>query len=344
METNGSPSWTKTEAGKHLQERLSDERTLASLDHLLERIGTLEQAVDRLATLMEQGPGLVSMAADTVDETYRQATARGVDLEQRLSNAAHLAEKLTAPETIERIEGMLAAADKLPGMVSMAADVVDETYRQAAEKGVDIEQRLGAALEIAEKLTAPETVEKVNALLALADQAPVMISMAADAMDEEIQHACARGVNIDKRLGTALRLTERITDPKMEERLNTLFDISDQMPGMVAMTVDILDEGYRKAVAQGLDLETLAAQGTFALKQMVELLTSEEFRALMSSGVLSPQTLNVLSQAGDALNESQQQEHKKVGLFGTLRALSDSDRKRALGFVMTFMKNFGKKL
>ena len=286
METNGSPSLKQTRAVRQLQERLNDEQTLHSLDHIVERIGTLEKAVDRLANLLEQGPG----------------------------------------------------------MVGMAADMADEAYRQSAAKGIDIEQRLGAALHLAEKLTAPETVEKINTLLAVADQVPVMISMTADAVDEEIRHACDRGVNIDKRVGTALRMAEKITDPKMEERFNQLLDLSDQMPGLTAMVIDILDEGYRKAVSQGLDLETLAQQGAFALKQMVALLGSEEFKALMSSGVLSPSTLNVVSQAGEALIESQQAEHKKVGLFGTMRALGDPDRKRAMGFVMTFMKNFGRKL
>lgn len=286
MKANGSITWDETEAGQNLQERLNNEKTLRALDHLLARIDTLETAVDRLATLMEQGPGMISMAADTVDETARRAADNGIYLEERLSNALHLAERLTAPET----------------------------------------------------------VEKINALLTLAEQAPGMISMMADAVDEEIRHACDRGVNIDKRLGTALRLAERITDPQMEERLNTLLDLSDQMPGMLAMTMDILDEGYRKAADAGLDLQTLFNQGAFALKQMVALLSSEEFKALMASGVLSPQTLNVVAQAGEALTESQQAEHKKAGLFATMRALSDPDRKRAMGFVLTFMKNFGKKL
>ena len=36
----------------------------------------------------------------------------------------------------------------------MAVDTVDEGYRSAAERGIDIEQRLGAALALAEKPTA----------------------------------------------------------------------------------------------------------------------------------------------------------------------------------------------
>ena len=286
MEGNGKTNWMETEAGHQLQERLNSERTLRALDHLLERIDTLEQAVDRLSVLMNQGPGLVSMATDMVDETVKKARSNGVDLDQRLSNAIHMAEKLTAPET----------------------------------------------------------VEKVDKLLETAEQVPMLLSIAADSVDEEIRKASDRGVSVDKRLGTALRMAEKITDPAMEGRLNQLIDISNQMPGLVAMTIDILDEGYRKAVREGLDLETLTKQGTFALKQLSTVLASTEFEALMSSGILSPSTLGVVAQAGEALTESQSETPKKVGLFGTMGALRDPDRKRALGFIMTFMKNFGKKL
>jgi len=132
-------------------------------------------------------------------------------------------------------------------------------------------------------------------------------------------------------------MAEKVTDPKMEQRLNQMIELSNQMPGLTAMTIDILDEGYRKAAAEGLDLGTLAQQGTFALKQMATLLASDEFQALMSSGILSPKTLTVVSQVGEALNESQDMEYDKIGLFGTMRALKDPDRKRAMGFIMTFI-------
>lgn len=286
METNGALAWTDTPAGKQLQERLNSEKTLRSLDHLLARIDTLENAVDRLSDLME----------------------------------------------------------KAPGMISIATDMADEAHKRAAANGIYLEKRLGAALQLAERLTAPETVEKINGLLDTLDKAPNMLSMAVDAVDEQARQACERGVNIDKRLGVALRMAETITDPQMEARFNQLVHLSNQAPGLIAMAIDVLDEGYRKAVQEGLDLETLVQQGVFALKQMTELLSSSEFRALMESGVLSPSTLKIVSQAGEALNASQKEEAAKVGLFGAMRALKDPDRKRAMGFLLSFMKNFGKNL
>ncbi|MCA9993928.1 MAG: hypothetical protein KDE29_23270, partial [Anaerolineales bacterium] len=67
-----------------LQQRLNDPQTAAALTRLLDRIDTLEQTVNTLARLLEQGPGLVSIAADSVDDAFRQATAAGVDVDARL--------------------------------------------------------------------------------------------------------------------------------------------------------------------------------------------------------------------------------------------------------------------
>ena len=86
MDSNGkNPDWSATPAGQHLQARLSDERTLEALDHILQRIDTLETAVARLADIMEQGPGFVAMAADMVDDQVREAKAKGIYVDERFT-------------------------------------------------------------------------------------------------------------------------------------------------------------------------------------------------------------------------------------------------------------------
>jgi hypothetical protein len=344
MDTNGTAHWVDTEAGQQLQARLTSEKTLKALDHLLARIDTLENAVERLTTVMEQGPGLVSMAADTVDETIRDAASKGIDIEQRLGNALHLAEKLTAPEMVQRVDNFIEMTEQLPGLTSMAVDVVDETVRQASQSGVDIEQRLGAALQIAEKLTAPAMVEKLNQVFELTDQLPGLSSMAVDIVDETYRQAAARGINIEDRAKALLHITERLTQPRQMEQLNALLDLSDQLPGLIAMGVDVFDDTYRSAAARGLDLETLSAQGVTVLKQLSTILGSDEFKSLLQSGLLSPSTVGVVAKAGDALVESRNMPTKKMGMFGLLGALNDSDRQRALGFLMNFAKQFGQQL
>lgn len=308
MSHNGI-SWAETEAGKQLQERLTNEKTLNVLNHLLDRIDTLENAVERLATTLEQAPGFVSMAADMVDEGYRKAAERGVDVEKRLGAALEIAEKLTAPQMIDNLNQLFVLAEQAPGLTSMVADMVDEGYRKAAENGIDVEQRLGAALEIAEKLTAPSMVANLNQLLVLAEQAPGLSSMVADMVDEGYRKAAERGVNIEQRIGLALEAAEKLTAPKMIDNLNQLLTLSEQAPGLIAMGMDTLDETYRRTAEEGIDLQAI---GVFA------------------------------GNAGKAVSKAINQPTEKMGIFGLMRALNDPDRQKALGFLMNLTKELGK--
>lgn len=253
--TNSSLNhWSDSEAGQQVMSRLSSEDTLRSIDHLLAKINTLEKAVDHLATIMQQGPGLIAMTGDMVDETYRQADANGVSIDQRLKNALHIAEKLTAPEMVDKLDNLMTFTNQLPGLMAMQADIVDEAYRKADARGVSIDQRLGNALEIAEKLTAPEMVEKLNGLM----------------------------------------------------------ELSNQLPGIAAMTIDMVDEGMKKAVANGFDPKVLA---------------------------------DTASAANTALTNAKAEAPAKVGgPFGLIRALRDPDRQRGLGFLLNFLKHFGKNI
>ena len=60
---------------------------------------------------MQTGPGMVAMVTDMADEAYREADASGISIDERLSNALQLAEKLTAPTMIKKLDGFLKFAD-----------------------------------------------------------------------------------------------------------------------------------------------------------------------------------------------------------------------------------------
>jgi hypothetical protein len=148
-----------------LQARLNEPQTVAALTRLLDRIESLEHTVNTLADLAEQGPGMAGMVGDMADEAVRRAAARGVDVEERLKVALELAEKLTAPEMVTKLDQLLEMADQAPLMAAMVADMADETVRRAAANGIDIEERLRSGLAVAEKLTAPEMTEAFKTLL-----------------------------------------------------------------------------------------------------------------------------------------------------------------------------------
>ena len=245
---------TDSEAGQQVQKRLSDEHTLAGIDRLLSRIDTLEKALANLTTLMQQGPGMVAMAGDMVDETYKQADANGVNIDVRLKNALVLAEKLTAPAMVEKLNGLVTFSNQLPGLLAMTGDMIDESYRQADANGVSLDNRLKNALTIADRLTAPAMVEKLDNLMTLADQ----------------------------------------------------------LPGLVAMTVDVVDEQMKGAIASGFDPKALA---------------------------------ETASAANSALTKARTEPPAKAsGIFSLMRALRDPDRQKGIGFLLNFLKHFGRNI
>lgn len=282
MSENGS--WVTTPAGEALQAKLNSPQTVAALTRLLDRIDTLEQTVNSLATVVEQGPGMMSMVTDMADDAFRSASSSGVDIDARLRTALSIAEKLTAPGIADKLDQLLTLVEQGPGMLSMVTDMADDTFRQAAANGVDIDGRLRAALEIAEKLTAPHMVE----------------------------------------------------------RLSRTIDLAEQGPGMIAMAVDMVDEAYGQANAAGFNLEQFIKQGAGVTTKMAILLDSEEFKALMESGVLDPKAVQVIGNAGQAMVASQEKPIEKIGLFGLMRALGDPDLQQALGFLTAFGKEFGR--
>jgi uncharacterized protein YjgD (DUF1641 family) len=255
MDTNGNAvSWETTAAGKRLQARFAEERTLNAIDHLLARIDTLEQAVESLSGLMRQAPGLVAMQADIVDEAIRDADEKGVKIDERLQNALHIAERLTAPETVEKLDNVFKLTEQLPGLVAMQADMFDEAYRKA------------------------------------------------DAL----------GINVDRRLKRGLAIAEKLTSPPMMEKIENLLKLSDQAPGLIAMTVDMWDERMKQLNESGFDPKNL---------------------------------MEVSVMANNALTKSRQEPPAKVGgIFGIFKLLRDPDRQKGIGFLMNFIKHFGRNI
>lgn len=290
-------------AAPSLQERLQEPETTAALHRLLDRLDALERSVDMLAQVADQAPAALAMMTDTVDDTYRRAAASGIDLEDRLQNALELAEKLTADRNVQALERLLDRLDQLERLVD------------------------------------------------LADQVPAALAMVTDTVDEAYRHAAESGVDPEARLRNAAALAEKLTAPQTVEVLSDLMDRMDQLerfvdlaeqaPGVFAMLVDTLDEAYRNASEAGVDLELMVRQGASAATRLSEAMRSDEFEALMRSGVLDPRALDVVGSAGDALAATQTQPSPQVGMLGLFRALRDPDVQRALGFLTQFAKYFG---
>jgi hypothetical protein len=161
---------------------------------------------------------------------------------------------------------------------------------------------------------------------------------------------------------TAL-LNGRLEDPRTAAALARLLDRAEELErllatvtegvefgrGMVATAVDVADEQARKLADEGIDPAQAVLGGLRAALWLGGRIKARELEALgvlLRSDVLAPEAVAVVAGAADALVESrgegQGEEAPRVGLFGLLRALSDPDVQRSLGFLLRFAKNFGR--
>ena len=197
MSKNGaSASWEDTPAGRQVQARLSEERTLLAIDRLLARLDTVEEAVKGLEQTMQQGPGMVAMVADMADEAYRSADANGVSIDDRLKNALTLAEQLTHPDMVQKLNDLVSLTNQLPGIVAMAVDTVDEGMRTARDNGLEPETlvdwagQFGRAMREAKN----ESVSKVG-----------LFGMIRALNDPDRQKALGFSLNFLKHLGKQMK-------------------------------------------------------------------------------------------------------------------------------------------
>lgn len=228
---------------------------------------------------------------------------------------------MTVEDRLSRIERSLdriaSGMNQAPVMLSMATDSIDEYLGAAKQEGIQIEDRLKDTLHLLGRLSDPKINRSLNNLLDTIEQAPGLVSMTMDTVDELVSQSNQGAVRLDDRIAGVGQLLRQLSDPQMVERLNGLMKISEQAPGLMAMTVDSID--------------------AFMVRY------DQEFKDSLS--FLHRDNLMFLKNVGEAMNEAQNQEPAKVGgVFGLLRALKDSGRQKALGFLMNVLKNLGNKL
>lgn len=184
-----------------------------------------------------------------------------------------------------------------------------------------------------------------------AASAPAVVATAADTLDSLAARAQARGIDLDERLAGVLRLVERLTDPRTMHALESLVDLAESAPGLVASAVDTADGFIDRARSSGIDVD----ERLRVLARVAERLTSPEalgavesllakvdsLQAVLASGVLDPRALATVATAGDALAKAANAPAAPMGLWGAFRASGDPEVQRALGFFVRFAHAFG---
>lgn len=185
-------------------------------------------------------------------------------------------------------------------------------------------------------------------------QVQPLAAMAVDIADEAAAEALSRGVDPALRLRELTRLLEAISEPSTVrtlqgiisriDRVEPLLELVDQVPGLIAMSVDIFDEAMGKAIAQGFDVQGAVQAGTKGFLRLGQFVLSEEFSAVLTSGLLDPKSVSLVGRVGRALADIAQEDAHTPGVVGLFRAAAQEDVRRAANFGLRFGARFGQLL
>ena len=208
----------------------------------------------------------------------------------------------------------------------------------------------------------------------LADNVADGVQEARGSLDPEAFAALGRLVTLTptlvdglERLAPALRseALAELGDPalvdalaRLAERKELLLLAAESAAGFLERADEItenLSEGVREAMALaggqgGQALAMLTQLGRLLpgvqslLSQVEPLIESGAIEHLAESKLLAPEMVDVISKIGDALHATEVQRPEGVGLVGLMKTLRDPDARRALGYLSTFAKEFGKRL
>ena len=119
-----------------------DSVTDPSIAHLSQLVARLERVLGVLEpalSLVQQVPPMIATAVDTFDALVAEGRANGIDVDQRVRDALHLLERVSAPETMRALNVML---DRMPALAELAPmldtvpQIVDDARRTARPIGL----------------------------------------------------------------------------------------------------------------------------------------------------------------------------------------------------------------
>jgi uncharacterized protein YjgD (DUF1641 family) len=198
-------------------------------------------------------------------------------------------------------------------------------------------------------------LDRIEAMLVtpheLMGQVPHLTATVTNMADELVERLAARHVDVDARAHQVLDLMERLTHPSIltsaehfvrrPENVAQLLGALEQAPGTLAMIVNIADDVVAHLQREGVDLEEELKRVAVSMKVLVEFLQSEEFVALMDSGVFAPDTIKTITKMAQALQFTHKEDSVEVGVFEALRRTRDPSIRHALDFGLRFARRFG---
>ncbi|MEZ4660890.1 MAG: hypothetical protein R2911_25345 [Caldilineaceae bacterium] len=146
-----------------------------------------------------------------------------------------------------------------------------------------------------------ELEQAVTTLTSTIAQAPGLMAMAGDMVDEAFHAAAAQGIDLEARAKTGLHLLTRLTEPQMVAQVEQLMDMAAQAPGLAAMMGDMADEAMRNVASAGVDIEERARTGLQLLNRLTEPQMVQQLNQALDMAEQAP---GLLAMMGDMADEA----------------------------------------
>jgi uncharacterized protein YjgD (DUF1641 family) len=275
----------------------------------------------------------------------------------RDASAQALLDRLSEPRTAEALHRLLDHAEllafsatALDGLVQRSDVIVENVAATVGEMRGSLSQLPtvdGAAIgELVRQLPALVGLTKQLSELTEQPQFRATLALLSDArtltaLNELLQHA-----ELIAYLVSAIDALLKRSDTMIESVGGILQELGAATPDASNSLLTLLQTLHERRDYLPR-LIVAVPQFTEIIEKLAPFIASEEFNALLESGIFHPDTVTLLARAGDifvdAYNDDRTAE-RRLGPVGALRALNDPDVQRVVAWMVNFSRRFGKSL
>lgn len=258
--------------------------------------------------------------------------------------------------TVTSIDGFLQRGDVIMDNVS---DGVEELRAASAASEVDWAETAGAMahslpdlavalpqltaslprlVALVEQLNDPETAAALDTIVEKAG----LVAFALDSVDGFLQ----RGDEIIENVADGVREINQLGAESGVELGAMLGQLAVALPELTK-TLPVLSATLPTLVQILPQLSQMLPTLMQVAGQLQVIFDSEEFHILMDSSIFAPKTVGIVNDVGNAFVESYEAnltEPQQLGIFGLMRALSNKDVQRTLGFAVEFARRYGQQI
>ena len=142
------------------------------------------------------------------------------------------------------------------------------------------------------------------------------IATGTDVVDEKVSQAVRSGIDVDARMTGLGQLLEKLSEPAVLAALCQLLEnlpqlaqltkLVNELPNIVAMLGDMVDEYQQRCAEEGLDVEKSLTNGFQAALWLGSNINNDHLHRigdLLSSDILNPHAVSVVNNAAQLLDQ-----------------------------------------